>query len=91
MVVSAVVVVGGMIFAKVGANVGVGWPVYYGVPAALTLALPPLAFEMALVEAGEYLLLAWCSSPLIHVAFSFLLGWHEYMPFLHVPAFWELG
>ncbi|HEY0802217.1 MAG TPA: hypothetical protein VGD54_15375, partial [Steroidobacteraceae bacterium] len=35
-----VVVVVGMCFAKFGANQGLGWPIYYGVPALTTLALP---------------------------------------------------
>ena len=89
-IVSAIVVVGGMVFAKVGANLGLSWGIYYGVPAGLTLLLPPLAFGMSFIEVAEYLVLAWCSSPAMHIAFSFLLGWHEYLPFFRVPAFWEL-
>ena len=41
-------------------------------------------------EALEYLVLAFLSSPVIHVVFSFLLGWKDYMPFIDVPALWEL-
>jgi hypothetical protein len=37
-----------------------------------------------------YLLLALLSAPLIHVLFSFFLGWHEYMPFLPVPGLADL-
>jgi peptidoglycan/LPS O-acetylase OafA/YrhL len=88
--IASVVVVGGMIFAKYGANHGWHWAIYYGVPAALTLLLPPLAFRMRTREAVEYLILAWCTSPLIHVLFAFFLGWKEYLPFIHVPAMWEL-
>src|SRR5690242_316861 len=73
LLVAAVVVVGGMVFAKVGANFGLSWPVYYGVPAGLTMLLPPLTFAMSLVEVAEYLAMAWCSSPAIHIAFSFVL------------------
>ena len=38
----------------------------------------------------RYLALAFLSSPVIHVAFSLLLGWHEYMPFIPVPSIREL-
>jgi len=75
--VALVVVVVGMSFAKWGANVGLVWPVYYGVPAAVTLLLPPIVFRMQLSEFAQYLILAALISPIIHVAFSFLFGWKE--------------
>jgi hypothetical protein len=80
--VSAVVVIGGMAFAKTGASGG--WPVwlYYGVPALLTWVLPPLVFRMRTREVVRYLPMALLVAPAIHLAFSFVLGWREYMPFL---------
>jgi hypothetical protein len=84
--VSAVVVVGGMIFAKVTQNAGWPWWVYYTVPAAITLLLPPLAFRMSRAELWRYLVLAFLSAPAIHVAFAFFLDWHDYMPFMPVPS-----
>jgi hypothetical protein len=44
-VVAAVVVVGGMIFAKYGNNAGLPWWIYYTVPAFSTLLLPPVTFK----------------------------------------------
>jgi uncharacterized membrane protein YfcA len=85
-IVAAIVVVGGMVFAKYGHNVGLPWWIYYTVPALATLLLPPAAFKLAGKELAQYLVLAFLSSPAIHVAFSFLLDWHEYMPFLPVPS-----
>ena len=43
--VAAIVVVGGMLFAKLAQNAG--WPlwIYYTVPAFVTLTLPPIAFR----------------------------------------------
>ncbi len=81
------VVVFGMCFAKFGATSGFPWPIYYGLPAAATLLLPPLVFRMRLSEFVWYLLLAFASSPAIHVVFSFFIGWHEYIPFWYIPQF----
>ncbi|MET0886311.1 MAG: hypothetical protein ABWX92_07655 [Mycetocola sp.] len=35
-------------------------------------------------------LLSALSAPLIHVLFSFFLGWDEYMPFIPVPSLTSL-
>ncbi len=85
-VISAIVVVGGMVFAKYGHNAGLPWWIYYTLPALATLLLPPFAFRLSGQELWTYLALAFLSSPVIHVFFSFFLGWHEYMPFIHVPS-----
>lgn len=87
---AVVVVVGGMLFAKLGENGGLPWWIYYTLPMLATMIVPPAVFRMRWRETAAYLLLAFLSSPVIHVAFSFLLGWKEYMPFIAVPAFWEL-
>jgi len=84
--VAAVVVVGGMIFAKYGNNAGLPWWIYYTVPALTTLLLPPVVFTFSGKELLHYLVLAFLSSPVIHVAFSFFFDWHEYMPFIPVPS-----
>ena len=88
--VSATVVVGGMLFAKQAQNAGLPWWIYYPVPALATLVLPPAAFRFSGKELGRYLVLAFLSAPAIHASFSFLLGWHDYMPFLPVPSLREL-
>lgn len=89
-VVAAIVVVGGMLFAKFTQNAGWPWWIYYTVPAFVTLVLPPATFRFTGQELWRYLLLAFLSAPAIHVAFSFLLGWHDYMPFIQVPSLQEL-
>ena len=86
MAVAAVVVVGGMVFAKYGSNAGLPWWIYYPVPAVATLVVPPVAFKLYGKELLQYLVLAFLSSPAIHVAFSFLFDWHDYMPFIPVPS-----
>ena len=88
--IAAIVVVGGMIFAKLGQNAGWPWWVYYTVPALVTWLLPPIALRFSMKEFLQYLILAGLSSPVIHVLFSFLLGWHDYMPFIRVPSLGEV-
>ena len=87
---SLVVVGGGMCFAKVGQNSGLPWWIYYTVPMLVTVLVPPAVFRMNRTEWLTYLVLALLSSPMIHAAFSFFLGWNEFMPFLSIPAMWEL-
>jgi hypothetical protein len=82
--VAAIVTIGGMTFAKAGAMAGLPVWLYYGIPAAVTWLLPPVVFRMRWKELAIYLPLAVVSAPVIHVLFSSLLGWDEYMPFLHI-------
>ena len=88
--IASVIVVGGMVFAKLGQNLGWHWSIYYTVPALATLVVPPVALRFSVTELWQYLALAALSSPVIHVLFSLLLGWHDYMPFVHVPSLREL-
>ncbi|WP_256646505.1 hypothetical protein [Thermomonas paludicola] len=90
LIIAAIVVVGGMLFAKITQNAGWPWWIYYTVPAMVTLLLPPVSFHFSRQELWRYLVLAFLSAPAIHVAFSLLLGWHDYMPFLPVPSLQEL-
>jgi hypothetical protein len=84
--ISAVVIVGGMVFAKAGQNLGWPWWIYCTVPMLATVFLPPLYFRMSRREAPAYLVLSFLSAPIIHVLFSFFLGWKDYMPFIPVPS-----
>jgi hypothetical protein len=89
--VAVVVVVGGMLIGKYGATLlALPWWIYYPVPAALTLVLAPVVFRFDSRRTVLYLLLAIASAPFIHAAFSFLLGWGEYMPFWPIPSAREL-
>ena len=90
LVVAFIVVVVGMLFGKYGLLFGLPWWIYYPVPALVTVLLPPLAFTMTTKRTIVYLGLAAVSAPLIHVLFSFFLGWHEYMPFIAIPSLGSL-
>lgn len=91
LMIAGIVVVGGMLIGRYGAQLGWPWWIYYTVPLLLTLLLPPIVFSMTRAEAPVYVLLAFASAPTIHILFSFFLGWQEYMPFLRIPSLWELG
>jgi peptidoglycan/LPS O-acetylase OafA/YrhL len=88
--IGVLVIVGGMVFAKLGQNSGWPWWVYYTVPMLLTVLLPPVYFQMNRREVPEYLVLSFLSAPVIHVLFSFLVGWKDYMPFVVIPSLWDL-
>ena len=88
--VALVVTLGGMLFGRYGAQLGLPWWIYYPVPSLVTLILPPLALRLRGRQIVRYLVLAATMAPVIHTVFSFALGWKEYMPFLPVPAWWEL-
>ena len=90
LVLGLLVVVGGMVFAKVGQNTGWPWWIYYTVPMLLTVFLPPVYFKMRRRELPEYLILSFLSAPAIHLTFSFLVGWKNYMPFIEIPSLWEM-
>ena len=88
--VSMVVVVGGMLFAKISANAGLSPAIYCGIPAIVTIFLPPVVLRMRRGEFALYVLAASVISPAIHVLFSLFLGWKEYLPFWNVPSLREL-
>ena len=89
--VAGVVVIGGMMFAKLGASHGLPVWLYYGVPAALTWVLPTVVFRMRGREVPSYLVLALVLAPAIHLVFSLIVGWKEYLPFLPIPSLAELA
>jgi len=87
---SLLVVVIGMLFGKYGAQMGLKWWIYYPVPMLMNVLLPPFILKMNLKKTLLYLFLSFLSAPIIHLLFSFLLGWSEYMPFWDIPFIGEL-
>ena len=80
-----IVVVFGMLFGKYGATYGLPWWVYYPVPMLITVIAPPVVLKLNRQKTLLYLVLSFLSAPFIHAAFSFFLGWTEYMPFWKIP------
>lgn len=90
-VITAVVVVGGMLFARYGHILfRPPWWIYYGLPALTTILLPPIALRMHRAETWLYIPLAFLMAPAIHMFFSLVVGWHDYMPFpIYIPSLVE--
>jgi hypothetical protein len=82
---AAAISVLGILFGKYGQNFGLPWWIYYPVPMLCTVLIPPLAFRLGWARSLAYVVLAFASAPLIHIAFSLILGWTDYMPF------WKVG
>jgi hypothetical protein len=76
-----VVVVMGMLLARYAAQWNLPWWIYYPVPMLLTVFLPPLILRLNKKRTAAYLILSFVSAPIIHLFFSLVLGWPEYMPF----------
>lgn len=89
--VTALVVIGGMFWGRIGADRGISWTFYLLPPMAATFLVPPLAFRMTARETATWILLAALSGPVIHVLFSFFLEWKEFMPIWDVPSLREMA
>jgi hypothetical protein len=79
----------GMVFARYSHLLfpSLSWTIYYGTPALATIFLPPIWLRMNWREVAQYLPLAWLTAPAIHLFFSFIVGWHDYMPFpVYIPS-----
>lgn len=63
---------------------------YYILILLLTIFLPPLALKMKSEQTLKYFAFGIVAIPLLHLLFSLLLGWGEYLPFIQVPSLWEL-
>ncbi len=89
---TVIVVVFGMIFARYGHILfRLPWWFYYGLPASLTFLLPPIILKMKRSEVIRYLPMAVLMAPAIHLFFSLFVGWHDYMPFpLYIPSLMSL-
>jgi hypothetical protein len=85
-----VITCGGMLFARITYGLALPWWIFYGIPVMLTFVLPPLVLRMSRRELFTYLPAAALMGPFIHIFFSFLFGWHEYMPLFYVPWWREI-
>lgn len=63
---------------------------YYVLPVLLTVFLPPLSLKMKSDETLKYLTFSLIAVPILHLCFSFLLGWGEFLPFIKIPSLWNI-
>lgn len=63
---------------------------YYILLLLLTVFLPPLSLKMKSDQTLKYFAFGIVAVPLLHLLFSLLLGWGEYLPFIQIPSLWEL-
>lgn len=85
----AVISIGGMLWGRLGAQAGWPWALYLLPPMAVTILLPPLAFRMTARESFAWVALALVAGPFVHVVFSILLGWGEFIPVWRLPSLRE--
>lgn len=63
---------------------------YYTLLLLLTIFLPPLSLKMKSDQTLKYFAFGIVAIPLLHLIFSLLLGWGDYLPFIQIPSLWEL-
>ncbi|NLX63758.1 MAG: hypothetical protein GX022_03110 [Clostridiaceae bacterium] len=63
---------------------------YYILLILLTVFLPPLSLKMKSEQTLKYFALGVVAVPLLHLLFSLLLGWGDFLPFIQIPSLWEL-
>lgn len=80
----------GMIFARITYGKEMPWWIFYGIPVLFTYLLAPVLLRMSRKEFLLYTPLALLAGPVLHIFFSFLIGWHEYMPLFYIPSFSDL-
>jgi len=85
-----IVTAGGMIFARVTYSKELPWWIFYGIPVLMTYLFPMAILRMSRKELLIYIPLAILMAPVIHIFFSFLFDWHQYMPLFYVPCWREL-
>lgn len=92
LILTVVVVLGGMLFARYGHIIfRLPWWIYYGLPASMTFLLPPFVLKMNRSEIVRYVPMAVLMAPTIHLFASLVLGWHDYMPFpVYIPSIMEM-
>ncbi len=64
--------------------------IYYILIILLAVFLPPLSLKMKSDQTLKYIAIGFVTIPILHLLFSLLLGWGEYLPFIPLPSLWDL-
>lgn len=89
-VIGMLTVYGSLLISRYGNFLKLPVYLYYILPALLTVFLPPLSLKMKSDQVLKYLGYSILAFPIIHILFSFLLGWSELLPFIKVPSLWNI-
>ena len=90
LILAFIVTAGGMIFARITYSKELPWWIFYGIPVLMTYLFPIVLLRMSRRELFIYIPLAILMAPAIHIFFSFLFDWHDYMPLFYVPWWRDL-
>jgi len=90
LLITLIVTAGGMMFARYTYCKALPWWIFYGIPVLMTYLFPMAILRMTRKELLLYIPLAILMAPAIHIFFSFLFDWHQYMPLFYVPWWHEL-
>lgn len=90
LLITLIVTVGGMLFARYTYSKELPWWVFYGIPVLMTYLFPMSILHLSKKELLHYVPLAILMAPAIHIFFSFLFDWHEYMPLFYVSWWHDL-
>jgi hypothetical protein len=90
LLITLIVTAGGMLFARYTYWRALPWWIFYGIPVLMTYLFPMAILRMSRKELLRYVPLAILMGPAIHIFFSFLFDWHQYMPLFYVPWWREL-
>lgn len=89
-VIGMVTVYGSLLISRYGNFLKLPIYIYYIIPVLLTVFLPPLSLKMKSDQTLKYLGYSLLAVPVIHLLFSFLLGWGEFLPFIKIPSLWNI-
>lgn len=89
-IIGMITVYGSFLISRYGNFLRLSVWLYYVLPVLLTVFLPPLALKMKSDQTLKYLAFSLLAVPVIHLVFSFLLGWGEFLPFIKIPSLWNI-
>jgi hypothetical protein len=89
-IIGMITVYGSMLIGRYGNFLKLPAYLYYALPVLITVFLPPLALKMKSEQTLKYFAYSLISVPVLHLCFSFLLGWGEFLPFIKIPSLWKI-
>mgnify|MGYP000879884613 CR=1 FL=1 len=89
-IIGILTVFGGLLIGKYGNFLKLPVYIYVALPVLLTVLIPPLALKMKSDQTLKYLAFSILAVPVVHIFFSFLVGWDDFLPFIKIPSLWNI-